>query len=327
MRQESEHELGLYRGTSEDSFASIEQIRQERIDRMFPDKKVRNLDYERVTNYLQEGREIAKEFEIGQREATFVPDPEMPDLPIVILLASDIHYGSTGVRYDILKYFLDAVDELPNFYLATNGDEVDAFNAVFHPTGMTENPLPPQIQSRAIAEKLRTLDEKGKIAVLSQGNHNRSGFAGGQDWYDSFLSGFRCPVFTSGGLLHVDYRGAVYNGLMNHTYWGKSKLNPCNSVKRMIEYEGGGVGDIDFGWVGHVHQSDVEHFERGGKDVLAFVSGTLKQDDKWAAQNGIGGRGQLAGTSIMLFPEEKQMVGFKQFKSAVDIMTKMMSNR
>lgn len=316
-------ENGIYTSSRDDSFRSLEDIQRETIRKTYPDKKDRGLDFDRVTRYLEEGREIMTEFEIGQREATFVPQVEYPDLPIVILLASDIHYGSTGVRYDILRRFLDVVENKPNFFLATNGDEVDSFNSVFHPTGMTENPLPPQIQSRTIAKQLKRLDDMGKIAVLSQGNHNRSGFAGGQDWYDSFLSEFNAPIFTSGGLLHINYQGAIYNGLINHTYWGKSKINPCNSVKRMIEYEGGGVGDIDFGWVGHVHQSDVEHFERGGKDVLAFVSGTLKQDDKWAAQNGIGGRGQLAGTSIMLFPKEKQMVGFKKFESAVYIMDKM----
>lgn len=286
-----------------------------------PDKKKRDLNFERVTNYLQEGQDIVDDFEIGQREASFVPQAEYPDLPIVILLASDIHYGSIGVNYKRLRKHLEMVEELPNFYLATNGDEVDAFNAIFHATGMTENPLPPEIQSRAIAEKLLTLDKKGKIAVISQGNHNRSGFAGGQEWYDSFLSQFSCPVFTQGGIINIYHGEQRYRGVMNHTYWGKSKLNATNAVKRLIEYEGG--GDVDFGWLGHVHQSAVEHFERGRKDVLAIVSGTYKEVDKWAAQNGIGGRGQQGGIAIMLYPHERRMEGFKDIQTAVDLMRNM----
>lgn len=319
----SEKELGLYTSGSEDSFKTLRELQEERINRTFPDKKSRSLDFERVTRYLQEGQEIMADFEIGQREATYIPQVEYPDLPLVMLCASDLHYGSLGVNYPLLMRHLSIIEELPNFCLATNGDEVDAFNAIFHPTGMTENPLPPQVQSRAIAEKLLKLDKLGKIAVISQGNHNRSGFAGGQDWYDSFLSSFKCPVFTQGGKIHVVHGGVVYTGIINHTYWGRSKINPTNAVKRMIEYEGG--GNVDFGWIGHVHQSSYEHFERGGKDVLAIVSGTYKVDDKWAAQNGIGGRGQKGGICVMLYPYRRKMEAFKDIETAVDYMTRLIT--
>lgn len=318
-----EKELGLYTSGSEDSFKTLRELREERINRTFPDKKSRSLDFERVTRYLQEGQEIMADFEIGQREATYIPQVEYPDLPLVMLCASDLHYGSLGVNYPLLMRHLSIIEELPNFCLATNGDEVDAFNAIFHPTGMTENPLPPQVQSRAIAEKLLKLDKLGKIAVISQGNHNRSGFAGGQDWYESFLGQFRCPIFTQGGKIHIVHGGVVYTGIINHTYWGRSKINPTNAVKRMIEYEGG--GNVDFGWIGHVHQSSYEHFERGGKDVLAIVSGTYKVDDKWAAQNGIGGRGQQSGICVMLYPYRRKMEAFKDIETAVDYMTRLIT--
>lgn len=311
---------GLYTSSSEASFKSLEEIERERISRIYPDKKERSLDFERVTNYIQEGQSIMSDFEIGQREASYVPQVEYPDLPLVMLCASDLHYGSMGVNYPLLMKHLSIIEELPNFCLATNGDEVDAFNAIFHPTGMTENPLPPQVQSRAIAEKLKRLDDKGKIAVISQGNHNRGGFAGGQEWYDSFLGQFKCPVFTQGGIINIYHGEQRYRGIINHTYWGKSKLNPCNSPKRLIEYEGG--GDVDFGWVGHVHQSSIEHFERAGREMVALVSGTYKENDKWAAQNGIGGRGQTGGIALMMYPHEKRMQGFKRIETAVDYMSR-----
>jgi hypothetical protein len=312
-------EHGLY--YPDGSFKDIDEIKEKNKKNPHPDKKVRSLDFDRVTRYLQEGRDIVKSFEIGQREATFVPKVEYPELPMFMLLASDLHYGSVNANYEQLIRHLNLINELPNFFLATNGDEVDNFNAVFHAQGMTEDPLPPQIQSRAIAQKLLELDSKGKIAVLSQGNHNRAGFIAGQDWYDSFLSEFECPVFTCGGLLHVNYGDNDYRMVMNHTYWGKSKLNVTNAAKRMMEYEGG--GDVDVAWVGHTHQSSYEHFERGGKDVLAVVSGTYKIDDPWAAQNGIGGRGQQPGITIMLSPEQRGMEAFKKIENAADYIVAM----
>lgn len=77
--------------------------------------------------------------------------------------------------------------------------------------------------------------------------------------------------------------------MFNHTYWGRSRINVTNAAKRMMEYEGG--GDCDISWVGHTHQSSYEHLERGGKDILAVVSGSYKERDNWARKKGIGGRG------------------------------------
>lgn len=303
-----------------DSEGTVKDVREAR-NPMFPDKKQRTLDFDRVTNYLQEGRELLKDFEIGQREATFLPQPEHPELPIVIALMSDIHYGSVGANYELLRRHLDIIEHTPNMFLATNGDEVDNFNAVFHATGMTENPLPPQIQSRAIAGELLRLDRMGKVAVFSQGNHNRAGFLGGQDWYDSFLGSMQAPVFTSGGILNIGYDQQLYRMVINHTYWGRSKLNVTNAAKRLMEYEAG--GDADIAWVGHTHQSSYEHLERGRKDILAIVSGTYKVDDPWAAQNGIGGRGQQPGICVMLWGNQRRMQAFKDIEVAQEFMNSM----
>jgi len=114
-----------------DGKGTVEEVKE---GTAFPDKKRRGLDFERVTNYLEEGRAITQEFEIGQREATWKPRPEYPDLPIVLLLASDIHYGSVGVNYKQLREHLDMVEFTPNFYIASNGDDVDAFNAMQYQT-------------------------------------------------------------------------------------------------------------------------------------------------------------------------------------------------
>lgn len=289
---------------------------------MFPDKKPRTLDFKRVTSFLEEAQSIRDDWEIGQKEATVKIYPEYPHAPIAILLASDIHYGALGTRYDLLTQYLDIVQNTPNFYLATNGDDSDSFNAIFHPSGMMENPLPPQMQARAIAQRLHELDELGKIVVMSHGNHNDSGEWGGQDWYDSFLSGFRAPIFTRGGKLTIRMPlGIEYKVVMNHQFWGYSKINPTNAPKRLLEYEGG--GDADIAWLGHTHQSSFEHFSRGDKEVLAIISGTFKERDDWAAKRGIGSRGQKPGISVFLWPEEKQMQAFKDLTVAQDVLLSM----
>jgi len=175
-------ERGLYRGPREESFISRENILKSMLPKNsveFTDKKKRNLDFNRVTQFLKEAQNIYTEWEIGQREATIRVEPEYPELPIVVLLASDIHYGSMGVNYELLEEHLRIVEETPNFYMATNGDHVDFFNAVQHATGMTENPLPPQVQARTFINKLKEIDDKSKMLFMSHGNHDDFGFIAG----------------------------------------------------------------------------------------------------------------------------------------------------
>lgn len=245
-----------------------------------PDKKQRDIDFNRVTNFLREAQEIGRNFEVGQKEATWIPQAEYPELPIVLLLASDIHYGSIHTDYNLLEKHLDIVENTPNIFMATNGDHVDNFNPNIHPTGMTENPIPPQMQGRVFAQKLLDLDKKGKIAVMGQGNHDDFGFAAsGQDHYESFYDEMTAPIFTQGGMLSIVTRGATYDLLMNHTFWGNSKLNPTNAPKRMLEYEGGGRGDIS--WVGHCFADDVEILTPQG-----WIKGIdLKKNDKVGTMN------------------------------------------
>ena len=304
-------ERGIFTGATEASWKPLGKVD-------FPDKKSRHLDFDRVTAYLQEGQAIFNDWEIGQREAAAIVEAPYKNLPIVVGLFSDIHYGSINVNYELLTEHLEIVENTPNFYMATNGDHADLFNAIKFSSGMEEDPISPQIQARAIMERLRQLDDKGKILVLSHGNHDDFGELAGQDFYDSFLSKFHAPIFTSGGLLHIMVQGQEYKVLLNHTYWGKSKLNVTNAAKRLMEYEGG--GNIDIAWLGHTHQSSYEHFERGGKDVLAVVSGTYKTRDDWAAKRGIGGRGQQPGICVMLWPKERKMQAFKDIKVAQEVI-------
>jgi hypothetical protein len=184
-----------------DARGSVKPVYEEQYN-PFPDKKERKLDYNRVTNHLQEGQRIGKDFDPGQTErtGTWNPKPEYADLPIAVLLASDIHYGSSRVDYDLLNGHLKIVEDTPNFYMCTNGDHIDNFNASVHPTGMTENPLPPVIQGRTFMERLLELDKKQKIGVLGQGNHDEFGFVAGQDLYETFMSEISAPIFTKGGL-------------------------------------------------------------------------------------------------------------------------------
>jgi hypothetical protein len=281
---------------------------------IFPNKKGVVYDYKATTELLKEVSKLERGAEIGQKEATWVPALEYPHLPFVLALMSDLHYGSTNVDYDLLDSHFNAVEETPNMFLATNGDHTDNFNPTKHPTGMFENPLPPDLQGRALFQRILELDKKNKVACIGQGNHDYFGFDGGQDYFTTFASQFRSPIFTGVARLNIETAGYVYKIIMNHTYWGKSKINVTNTAKRLIEYEG--VGNVDIGWVGHTHESSYEYFTKGGKDIIAVVSGTYKTIDPWASRNGIGGRAGHPGIAVMFWPNERKMEIFKDVLDA-----------
>jgi len=281
----------------------------------FPDKKPLEYDYDRTTRFLQEAKQLAKEAKLGQKEGTWIPQLDYPELPFAMCLMSDMHYGSVNVDYDLLDEHFKIVEDTPNFFLGTNGDHVDNFNAVQFPDGMFENPLPPNYQAKALFKRLLELDRKDKVSVIAHGNHDLFGKKGGQDFFETFASEFKCPIFTEGGHLDIQTAGYTYKMILNHTYWGKSKINITNAPKRLMEYESGDY-TADIGWLGHTHQSSYEHFTKGGKDIIAVVSGTYKTEDPWASRIGLGMNHGHAGITVVFWPDQRKMEVFKDINVA-----------
>jgi predicted phosphodiesterase len=295
------------------------------MERDFPDKKQRLWHPNQVDEVLVRAREIQDSFEIGQKEATFVAYPEYGNIPIALALMTDSHYGSIRSNTQLINRHLQIIDETPNFYLAHDGDHVNNFNAALGrlATGMFEDPVHPQIVSRAWAEKLKALDDKNKIAVLGFGNHDDFAEHAGQDWYDTFLGKMKCPIFTSGGLLHILVGGQHYEMAMTHEYWGVSKLNPTNACKRFLEHE---YPTADIAFLGHTHQSEGLQFERGGIKRVAVIGGTYKDEDIYARKRGIGGRSGTPGWVIFLYPDVKKMQLFSDIEVAQQVMTSFIFN-
>ena len=153
----------------------------------------------------------------------------------------------------------------------------------------------------------------GCIAITGNTDWN---YHTGSDWYETFLGGMECPLLTSGGLVRVQFRGgANYDIAATHRYWGVSKLNPTNACKRYLEHE---YPTADIVLLGHTHQSELLQFDRGGKDRIGIIGGTLKTEDQYARKHGIGGRGGTPGMCVALWPDHREMQGYKNFERAVD---------
>jgi len=274
--------------------------------------------YNESTDLLKEAQKLGREHSMDDKEATWEVKLDKPDMPLGILMATDIHYGSIRTNYELLDRHLTLVENTPNLTLITNGDHVDNFNITGKwATGVFEDPLPPQIQTKAFIEKIKHLDSMDKLGVMSFGNHEDMMGATGYDWFESFAQGMKAAVFKTGGFLHILVGEQHYGLALTHRYWGTSKLNPTNAAKRFWEHE---YPQAEIVFLGHTHQSEVLTWERGGRERIAVIGGTYKEDDEFARKHGIGGRSGMPGITILLYPHEHRMVALKDIEVAAEFL-------
>ncbi|MEO0289586.1 MAG: metallophosphoesterase [candidate division WOR-3 bacterium] len=284
---------------------------------IFEDKKEAIVNEETILQHLQKARELAKQMEVGQREATVNVEAKYPDLPIFIWLLCDAHYGSIHTDYEALIRDYQIVRDTPNFFVISNGDEVDNFLADMGKwsTGAYETPITPEQQALLIRSLFKKLDEQKKCLCFSFGNHNDWIKRGGLSFEGTWLRDFSCPVLNCGGLLRLRYGSQEYKIAITHRYWGSSKLNPTLMAKRYMEYE---YPNADVFFLGHTHQAEYLCFRRDRETEYrwAIIGGTYKADDEYAAKHGIGGRGQLGGFCLVLNPYKRDIFVMRNLEEA-----------
>lgn len=275
---------------------------------IFENKKEAVVDEEAILRHLAEARRLQERGEVGQREATVNVEAQYPDLPIFIWLLCDSHLGSVRTDYEAFLKDYQIVRDTPNFFVISNGDEVDHF--LVHlgnwATGVYETPITPEQQALLMRRLFKRLDEQGKILAMSFGNHNDWINKSGYTFEGTWLRDFSCPILNCGGLLRVRYGKQEYRIALTHRYWGASKLNPTNMAKRFMEHE---YPSADIIFLGHSHQSEFLFFRRDRETDYrwAVIGGTYKTTDEYPAKHGIGGRGQKGGFCLVLSPYRRDI--------------------
>lgn len=293
----------------------------------FADKKIPVVDEEHLLSQLVQARRVYREMEVGQREGTVEIRPQYPDLPVYLWLNTDSHIGSVLTDYEAFLRDYRRVLETPNFYAISNGDEVDNFMVSLGKaaTGVYEDPITPQQQALLVQSLFRKLDGQGKLLGMSFGNHNQWLRGSGYKFENTWLRELHCPILNCGGVLHLKVGEQTYDLAMSHTHWGSSKLNPTNATKRMQEHE---YPNADILFLGHTHQKEVLHFNRGGKDRVAVVGGTYKVDDEFGAEHGMGNsRWNEGGITLALSPHRRNIQAYYTTEDAIESFNIQMAVR
>lgn len=284
---------------------------------VFPDKKkAQPRTYEVVLTEIKRAQEYGERTSLSQDEATWIPRPEYPALPVALTWMPDVHWGSKGVDYGFLESHLKTVRETPNMYAAFGGDLVDNYSAIKHPSGIWGDAVTPEDQFFGLADLLTRMDADGKLAAIVWGNHDEWSALAGINPFSTFFRHVSCPLFIDGGgELHTNVGGHTYHLGLRHVFWGHSKLNLTNSPKRMIQFW---RTDLDAAFTGHVHYAAGEDFVFAGQQRVACVGGTYKLFDSFGKR--WVGDAQPGGFTLLMYPDRKLMQLCRYPELAADII-------
>lgn len=283
----------------------------------FPDKKQpAPRTFDRVVSEIRRVQTYKASTNVSQDEATWLPKPQYPSLPVALTVLSDVHFGSLDVDYALLESHLRTITSTPNCYVAFLGDMVDSFNAGHIPEGIWHDGVKPEDQNAAWADLLGTLDRTDKLVALTWGNHDEFSTMAGINVFSAFFDKVRCPLFVDGGgVLNVRVGQQSYRLGLRHTHWGQSKLNLTNASKRMIQFW---RPNLDAAFLGHVHYAAGEDYVFAGEQKIAVVCGTMKLLDgfrkRWV------GDPQPGGFTLLMYPDRKLMQLCRYPDLAADII-------
>ena len=269
----------------------------------FPDKKEWSISFEEATRQVQDMTDFRERMEVGQENATWLPHGEYPQLPIMFVWMTDIHWGHVGTDHQRLLNHLKIVEDTPNTFVLFGGDLIDNFSAVKHPHAATGDVFPPQVQAEAMMAKITELDRQSKVGALCYGNHEDWMQYAGMDFYQTFMRELSAPVFHKGGMLNVNLEGQNYRIGVTRKHWGTSKITPENSGHRALLYTYPGA---DIVLLGDDHQAAGSVFSQGGERKIVVDGGTYKLNDSFGQKVGLGKAG-APGYTIMLSPGGKRM--------------------
>jgi hypothetical protein len=285
----------------------------------FFDKKINPKSYDSYLEQMVNEQRMRREYDPSQNEATIQIQTHLPW--IGLFMTGDWHLGSERTDYTGWQRDQNTVMETEGLYECIVGDERDNFVIPKYATGRDEHLINPQQQAEFIEWHLKTMDNAGKIIARCGGNHDgwtwmMSGIHLENFWYRSMKS----PLLENGGFVHLSANDAKYDVFLHHGLSRfNSSFNPNHATKRAFEFQ----GPFDIGAMGHVHVAETAHGYRWSdqyqKDYVQMRTGTYKLDDQWARSMNMG-RGQPAGSTVLISTEEKRMLPFLKLKDAVMVL-------
>jgi len=178
--------------------------------------------------------------------------------------------------------------------------------------GSGHNQSPISVQKALYYLTLKKLKEA--IDTLRTGNHNYwSALAEGEDWDAEIARKIKLLYMKHFGVVNYKVGDFVYPWLMLHKGRFNSSFNlthTCKQYQRMYFPKARVVVTE------HHHTAAIEQYRYDEKECVAIRPGTYAVWDDYAQQNGYFGS-HVANPTVVMFPKEDKIIGFKDMRDAV----------
>lgn len=231
--------------------------------------------------------------------------------PIAISFTADWHLGMFGCDYDSFEKDMNVLQTEDGLYCMVGGD---GYQNIIEPskTGSSHNQTPIAVQKGFFVLTLKKL--ASKIIAVGTGNHNYwTTMAEGEDWDKELARRLRLVYTKHAGKVTLKVGKMFYPILRLHKGRFGSSFNlthTCKQYQRLFFPESRVVV------VEHQHTAALEQYRYNENECAAIRTGTYAVYDDYAQQNGFFGS-HVANPTVVLFPNEDKLVGFKSLDDAV----------
>lgn len=297
---------GLYRGPTEDTFVSREEIlksmKPAKSDAEFltplPDEK----DFEYWSERFKERQEQVEEVPKVQQHMEF----RFPRTSTIAFIG-DQHIGSPETNYKRIEQELKAIIETPNVYTIMIGDSIDGF--FWGGAAQMEQMEQAPEQYQYIRSMIKHLGNAGKLLVGFGGDHDGWAKRMGVDAISQFTKEVGAHYCYGVGYITAHIGDEQFKIAASHKFPGSSIYNNVHSQRRALNESARGA---DIVASGHIHKKGIAM--QGFKDfggvgrVAHFHSfGPYKAEDEFSMKHSWGKQtpSEMFGTAVMLSEDGK----------------------
>ena len=300
-----EKESGLYTSDREDSFKTEREIEREYIQKgqiqIAEGSLPTNMPFEQFHEKVVEIAEFRQEIEGEKRHVEIKIDT---DKPVAIAFLSDVHAGSCGTDYNLLRQTGEIIKGHPLAYCITAGDISDS---LFFDYG--EEILNMREQYVYMSKLLQWIGAENILAGI-MGNHEAWARKSGVTNYIEFVNKMQRPLLRGVSFVDLTVGEVQYRLLLAQRFRGESMYNPTHQENRANrELQG-----ADIIMAAHTHkpgESTIYQSEYGGgaRKVVLVNGKTFKKLDAYGKDNGFTPvSGEQLGCNWIILNNDKKMV-------------------
>lgn len=273
-------------------------------------KKVIDISYDRVTQYMEQNKEFHKNTDPYQEKAVF---PVTANRSITIAGLGDGHLGAMSSNQELFKLHTYLIAATPNVYGVGLSNYIDAFLPVHHAGGKLDSPMPVLKEAMAMNDRLKKMGEGKMLGMVHSSCHE--GWAetlAGIDLQQIMAMDTDIPLLENGGVVEIKFPNGKKFSL---GLWHKAgRGGPGKNSPSWSHHANSRLGTTDAIMIGHSHVAEVEQAyfgEHPNRNEVAMIrtgsykGNVLNEDgeitDRFQRSNS-GRDGELGGQAVTYNP-------------------------